>query len=177
MGDGFPPVLVGRTLPAPRAGNPPFVDGGGLRRESRVTVSQDGKRRAMKKFALSALPVVVLLAGAGLASAAERAVADATVPFAFTVSGKEIPAGKYEVLVEDPVVGTLLLRSLTGGKPTAMAFTTRLAMRKNDQDVMVFDVAGDKHYLSELHIAGADGYFFTGATGQHTHAEVKMLKK
>jgi hypothetical protein len=131
----------------------------------------------MKKYVWSLLPVVVLLLGAGVASAAVKAIADATVPFAFSVSGKEMPAGKYEVQVEDPVVGTLLIRNLEGGKPTSLAFTTRLAMREGSQDVLVFDKAGDKHYLSEIHISGSDGYLLAGAPAAHTHAQVKLAKK
>jgi hypothetical protein len=152
------------------------VDGGGLRRVP-VSDSQDEKGRAMKKYEWSLLPVVVLLMGAGPASAAARLVADATIPFAFVVSGAEVPAGKYEVLVEDPSVGTLILRNAESGKTILVPFTTRLAMRPADEDLLVFDRAGDKHYLSEIYISGSDGYFLPGAPSRHTHAQVKVSKK
>jgi hypothetical protein len=153
------------------------LDADGRLRRLSVSDSQDEKGRAMKKYVWSLLPVVVLLMGAGLAFAAARPIADATVPFAFAVSGTEVPAGKYEVLLEDPAVGTLLLRNIESGKSTLVPFSTRLAMRQNDENALVFDTAGEKHYLSEIHVSGSDGYFLPGAPGQHTHTQVKVIKK
>jgi hypothetical protein len=130
----------------------------------------------MKKYVWSLLPVAALLVGAGSAFASPRAIAEATVPFAFTVSGTEVPAGKYQVVLENPSAGTLVLRNLESSKATLVAFTTRLAMWENDQDALVFDTAGEKHYLSEIHISGSDGYFLPGAPGKHTHTQVKVSK-
>jgi hypothetical protein len=138
---------------------------------------QDEKGRVMKKYMWSLLPIALSLVGSGSAFAAARALADARVPFAFVVSGTELPAGKYEILVDDASVGSLQLRSLESGKVTLVPFTTRLAMRQGDADVLVFDQTSDKHYLSEIHIANSDGYFLPGAPGQHTHAQVKVIKK
>jgi hypothetical protein len=131
----------------------------------------------MKKYVLSLLPMVLLLTGAGLASAAGRAVADAKVPFAFAVAGKEMPAGGYEIVQEDATLGTLLLRNMDSGKGVLVPYTTRLAMREGDQDQLVFDKVGEKCYLSEIHLSGADGYFLQGAKVQHTHTQVKVNRK
>jgi hypothetical protein len=131
----------------------------------------------MKKYAWSLLPTLLLLAGAGTVLAAGRAVADATVPFGFSVAGTPVPAGKYEILVEDPTFGTLMLRKLDSGKPILVGFTTRLAKREGDENTLVFDKVGDKYYLSEIHLSAYDGYLVPGAPGQHTHTQVKAYKK
>ncbi len=131
----------------------------------------------MKTYARSLLTLATLLVGAGLALATARPIADATIPFAFAVSATDLPAGQYEILVEDPSIGTLLLKNTATGKNTLVPFSTRLAMRDGDQDEMVFDRAGDKYYLSEIHISGSDGYFIPGAPGPHTHSKVKIDKK
>jgi hypothetical protein len=128
----------------------------------------------MKKYAL---PTLVLLLGAGGVFAAGRPIADATISFGFSVAGTPEPAGKYEILLEDPSFGTLMLRNIDGGKPIVVPFTTRLAMRGGDQDTLVFDKVGDKYYLSEIHLSDCDGYFLPGAPGQHTHTQVKVHKK
>jgi hypothetical protein len=130
----------------------------------------------MKKYAWSLLPTVLLLAGAGASFAAGKAVASATVPFEFSVAGTTTPAGRYEIVEEDEG-GTLLLRNLDTGKPFLVPFTTRLAMREGEQGTLVFDKAGDKYYLSEIHLSDSDGYFLPGAPSRHTHAQVKANKK
>ncbi len=131
----------------------------------------------MKKYAWSLLPTLVLLVGAGAAFAALTTIADVTIPFGFSVAGKPEPAGKYEILSEDPTVNTLVLRNIESRKSVMVPFTTRLAMREGDQDALVFDKAGDKYYLSEIHLSNTDGYFLPGAPGQHTHEQVKVQKK
>lgn len=115
--------------------------------------------------------------GAGAAFAAAKPVADATISFGFSVAGTPAPAGRYEILLEDPVFGTLMVRNLDGGKPILVPFTTRLAMREGEQSALVFDKVGDKYYLSEIHLSDSDGYFLPGAPGQHTHTQVKAYKK
>src|SRR5512139_734509 len=137
----------------------------------------DERRRAMKKYMWGLLPTLVLLVGVGTALAALRAIADATIPFGFSVAGNPEPAGKYEILMEDPTTNTLMLRNIDSRKSILVPFTTRLAMREGDQDSLVFDKAGDKYYLSEIHLSDSDGYFLPGAPGQHTHTQVKAEKK
>ena len=131
----------------------------------------------MKKCAWSLLPTLVLLVGAGTAFAALSAIADASIPFGFSVGGNQEPAGKYEILTEDPTTNMLMLRNLDSKKSILVPFTTRLAMREGDQDTLVFDKVGDKYYLSEIHLSDSDGYFVPGAPGQHTHTQVKAQKK
>ena len=55
---------------------------------------------------------LVLLVGAGTAFAALSAIADATIPFGFSVGGNQEPAGKYEILTEDPTTNMLMLRNI-----------------------------------------------------------------
>jgi hypothetical protein len=131
----------------------------------------------MKMYAWSLLPTLLLFTGAGAVFAAGRPIADATIPFAFTVAGTSAPAGNYEILSEDATVGGLMLQKTDGGKPILVPFTTRLAMREGEQNTLVFDKVGDMYYLSEIHLSDSDGYFLPGAPGKHTHTQVKAHKK
>ncbi len=131
----------------------------------------------MKKYGWTLLPMLLLLGGVDQVFATARIVADASIAFDFSVAGKPEPAGKYEILVEDPTVGTLTLRNLDTGKLVLLPFTTRLAMREGEQNVLVFDKVGDKYSLSEIHLSDSDGYLLPGAPGPHTHTQVKAHKK
>jgi len=51
-------------------------------------------------------------------------------------------------------------------------FITRLSARSQTDSLVIFDKTGDQYVLSEIYVAGIDGFCFTGATGEHTHANV-----
>ncbi len=131
----------------------------------------------MTKHAKSLLAAAALLFAASLARADERILIAADIPLAFEVAGNSLPAGHYAFAKDDVVSGSLILRNVDTGKAFAVAYNSRLAMRPDSQAAIVFDKQGDKEYLSEIHLAGDDGYYFTGAMGKHTHVTVKAAKK
>ncbi len=135
----------------------------------------------MRRISVAVLPVVAalsLLMGASMVFAGETLlVRDADVPYAFLAAGKTMPAGHYEVLVSDDAnANYLVLKDKATGKSTVVQYTTRSASRRDGQDVVVFDVEGGQHLLSEIHLANADGYLLPAAKGKHTHVEVRASK-
>ncbi len=57
------------------------------------------------------------------------------------------------------------------GASVKVAFLTRLSSREGNPQV-VFDKDGDTYFLSEIYLAGKDGYHLQGAPGRHTHVKV-----
>lgn len=54
--------------------------------------------------------------------------------------------------------------------------TTRFSKRSDNVVLVVFDVAGTKHYLSEIFMPGEDGFQVPCAPGPHTHEMIKASK-
>jgi hypothetical protein len=131
----------------------------------------------MRKYLSSLVLVLVVLGGARLALAVGLPTLIADVPYEFQVGGQKLPAGLYEFQQDDTKVNMMIIRNTQTSKNVFTAFTTRLAAREGDQFTLVFDQVGDQHYLSEIHVANEDGYYFKAATGKHTHATVKARKK
>ena len=123
-----------------------------------------------KQFVGVVVGAVVL----GLAASLAWAAASATVQigFSFTVKGKEFPAGRYEFRPEGPNQNHLTIRNLDTGETQVLPVLTRLADTGSAKAQIAFDITDGKHYLSEVHIPGTDGYAFQGASGQHSHAIV-----
>jgi hypothetical protein len=118
---------------------------------------------------------VVVGAGVlGLATGLAWAAASATVQigFSFTAKGKEFPAGRYEFKPEGGNQNRLTIRNLDTGETLVVPVLTRLADTGSAKAQIAFDVSEGKHYLSEVHILGTDGYAFQGASGQRSHAVV-----
>jgi hypothetical protein len=121
--------------------------------------------------------LIAFLLVAGLAvSARAESLADGQVPFEFTAGGAKLPAGHYRILAPSmPGDSMLMVRNEDTGKTTLAEYVTRIASRDDDKPVLVFDVVGGQHVLSELHLGGSDGYLFPGAAKTpHTHKEVKV---
>jgi len=113
----------------------------------------------------------MLLVGS-LASAEGGKTIKLNVPFSFTVGDKEMSSGQYQFRLEGTDLALLSIVDARGGKATTLSVRTRLADLGLSKVEVVFDVADGKHYLSEIHVPGVDGYAFDGAPGKHTHAEV-----
>lgn len=127
----------------------------------------------MKK-SLSAM-LLVLLAAAPIALAQASYSVNADVPFAFFIGGKSFPAGSYRFKASSNLAEITV--SNRNGKEAAMApVLTRLSPRPENDAAVVFDVAGNDHYLAEIYVPGLDGFQVQGAKGQHTHASVKAAK-
>jgi hypothetical protein len=124
---------------------------------------------AKRLFALALVfSAMAISAGAQVGSGS---TVTADVPFSFIVSGKTLPAGTYQI----KAIGNQQQITVTSSdkKTSAIALvSTRLAPRSGSASTLVFDVAGAEHYLSEIHVPGADGFQVGGAKGTHTHAIV-----
>jgi hypothetical protein len=134
--------------------------------------------KTMRKYMLSTAMVAGLLAWAALPSAASaRTLATFDVDHPFTVVKTQLAAGSYDIIEDDALSNTLILRNTKTGKDGIFAYETRLASRPNGQAEVVFDKVGNTEYLSEIHLDYQDGYLFPFAKEKHTHTRVKVTMK
>ena len=130
----------------------------------------------MKRYPIT-VAVAVLALGAGTLFAAARSLLQADIPNAFTVAGDNLPAGRYQVALEEGAGENVLsLRNDATGKKVLVECVTRLARRDADQAELVFDKVGEQLYLSEIHLLDSDGYLLAGAPKQHTHVRLEVAK-
>jgi hypothetical protein len=102
----------------------------------------------------------------------------AKVPFAFTVSGKVLPAGQYDVSTGTNFE-TIQVRGSDAGAVAIVPVMTRLggALHTTPQDShLVFDRVGDNYTLSEVWGLIGDGYLVFATKGKHEHAVVNVPK-
>lgn len=98
-----------------------------------------------------------------------------TTSFPFYVSTKLMPAGAYKASTSANME-EIRISSADGKESVLAPVATRLSQRTGNPDSVVFDVVGNDHYLTEIYIAGEDGYLIRGAEGKHTHSTVKGKK-
>lgn len=125
-----------------------------------------------RSVSLALVGVFALLLVGSYASAEGGMTIKVSVPFSFTVGGKEMASGPYQFRLEGTDQTLLSIVDARGGKATTLSPMTRLANLGSSKVQVVFDVSDGKHYLSEIHVPGIDGFAFEGAPGKHTHAEV-----
>lgn len=123
----------------------------------------------MRKQVLAAVVVGVLALGLAGSLAWAAGAMQVDVPFAFSVKDKELPAGRYEIQVEGADQTRLLIRSGSGGGTVVVPVLERLADTGGKTPKVVFDKVENKHYLSEVHIPGMDGFLVGIAKGKETH--------
>ena len=102
----------------------------------------------------------------------------AKIPFAFTVSGKVLPAGQYDFI---PTANFEAIEVRGSGASTSvfLGVVTRLAgaLHTTPEDAhVVFDKVGDKYTLSEIWPLDGDGYLVYSTKGKHEHAVVNVRK-
>ncbi len=98
------------------------------------------------------------------------------IPFSFIAEGKTYPAGEYQ-FSENTNETAVLIRSVQPGKADGLVpVLTRLASQKQQRGSVVFDVVGNEHYLSEIHLPAMDGFLFKAAPAKHTHMIVPAGK-
>jgi len=90
----------------------------------------------------------------------------------YFVGVKKSSAGRYEFKPEGPTQNHVATRNLDTSETFVVAVVTRLADTGSAKAQIAFDVSEGKHYLSEVHILGTDGYAFQGASGQRSHTVV-----
>jgi hypothetical protein len=127
----------------------------------------------MKNLGLTLLAFFLVAAAYGFA---ETSIADVNIPFSFIADGKTYPAGHYRFSTNEPET-TIKIDGLKPANTNGVALVvTRLSVRTENAVNFVFDVAGNNHYLSEIHVPNQDGFYFKSATEKHTHIKVKGEK-
>lgn len=108
----------------------------------------------MKRKVFTLIGVVSLLLAAGSAFAQTIHV-KANVPFDFAVSKEILARGTYEVTTMGQG-RTLLIRD-SEGKPQAMINSNRVeSVNASGKTKLVFDRYGDRYFLREIWVAGAN---------------------
>ncbi|MGZ5380903.1 MAG: hypothetical protein ACXWFQ_03520 [Thermoanaerobaculia bacterium] len=124
----------------------------------------------MKKQTLvvAGVCVVALALASSLAWAASSVFVDA--PFPFMAKDTAMRPGGYEIRPDSDMTN-LVIRSTGGssGRTVTVPVIERLADSGAKESKVVFDKVEGKHYLSEVHISGMDGFLVGIAKGKETH--------
>jgi hypothetical protein len=129
----------------------------------------------MKKLALS----LAMLLIAGIAFAADSQVI-VNIPYTFTVSGKELPAGEYIIQRTGVNDSILVIRSEHTKTPIVLEVLTRIdgkSAADPNARIVLDKFEGDKYVLSEVHFPGEDGFLLAGAKNTpHKHETIRSKK-
>jgi hypothetical protein len=126
----------------------------------------------MRKF-MASLAILLVVAFGCMAQQMPKIVVD--IPFQFKADMDLLPAGTYDLQPNGEETHIELHNIKTHERYVARVIT-RLAPRESNQSVVAFDVQGPNYYISEVHIAGIDGFALGGATGKHTHITIQAKK-
>ena len=75
----------------------------------------------------------------------------ASIPFAFTVQGKQLPAGRYSLQPDNGNPSIVVIRSVSrSAKPLVVITTMRESLNPSGQAKLVFDRVGGKYFLSQI---------------------------
>ena len=108
---------------------------------------------------LNILTAIIMLAGVFTVGAKAQTPSApkvlATIPFAFNVGDKTLPAGRYTITVLNPASDRkiLQLRS-TSGRATAMILTTSVTGNPVEDAKLVFHRYGDRYFFAQAQIGG-----------------------
>ncbi len=103
----------------------------------------------MKRIAAIALFVAAILIGAGSASAQEDHVANATIPFNFSVSKSVLPAGNYTIGLDSTMPNVLIINDWEKGVH-ALAMGVADPNEAGSAAKLVFHKYGDRYFLSDI---------------------------
>jgi len=113
----------------------------------------------MKKKVFSVMATcfcMALLAAATVHAQVPGTAVRATIPFDFSVSGKTLPAGRYEIRRIDSGPDGLIISNLNNKHSKAMFETEPVeARRLSSRPKIMFHRYGDSYFLSEV-FAGGD---------------------
>jgi len=130
----------------------------------------------MKKITLQAgslLLTLVLATGFAFAQPAQKV----SVPFKFTIGDTHLPAGTY-YFVTVAAAARMEVRDSGQKVVSQIPVITRLAKTGKSSTAarLVFDTVADERFLSEIWIAGTDGYLVraTGEKHEHVHVPPEM---
>ncbi len=121
------------------------------------------------------LLTILAMAGSFSVLAQANLTVRVDVPFSFIAGTKTLPAGEYTLQFADNEK-EMIVRGSKASEGVFVPILTRLGQRSEKEAEVVFDVAGNEHYLAEVHIPTIDGVAFKAAPGKHTHVSVKAKK-
>ncbi len=123
----------------------------------------------LHKLQMGILLIAALLGWVGFASAQPQ-ILTAEVPFAFMVENTTLPAGMYEVQQVDS--WEFVLSDAKGVVKVAFVTEPTERLDRASMGELVFNVYGDKYFLSKMWFPGAmDGYALA-----RTRAERGLMK-
>ncbi len=126
------------------------------------------------KFVVTAGCLLLLVAVWASGQAADRVRAN--IPFQFVVEGKTLPAGEYD-FIRKTNEAYIQVAAVKKGPTVDVLVITRLSgdIHTTSRDAhVVFDKVGDTFYLSELWIAGTDGYLLRATKEKHEHRTINI---
>jgi hypothetical protein len=125
-----------------------------------------------------ALALMILASTAFFVAAQTQvpAVVNITTTYPFFVGSTVLHAGSYVIKASGADDNRIIITSKDGKNRYEVQASTRISAGAEDKDSVVFDVAGNDHYLSEVYLQGGDGYLIPGAEVKHTHLRVKAQK-
>jgi hypothetical protein len=120
---------------------------------------------------------VLLVVGLGVTQASAATV-KFTTDFAFSVGKDNLPAGTYTLDTTGDNLQFEAIENANNHIKVEVPVKTRLGEDPVAQTNLVFDVAGDRYYLSEIQVPHQDGYLVGWAPGPHTHriVQTSMMK-
>ena len=116
-----------------------------------------------------------ILLVAAFASGQELIVANAKIPFAFSVAGKVLPAGEYN-FVNDPINAITVSsidKKVTAVVPIVTYLDKEMHTTPKDSHV-VFDKIGNAYILAEIWVPGFDGLVLDIIKEKHTHQIINI---
>lgn len=111
----------------------------------------------MKRNLVFAVGALLLLASAAPIMASPLDSADtikANIPFAFSVTDREMPAGNYELVGDLPNPGTCTVRESEGAREEIAITEPIESETPAPKTELVFDVIGGHHFLRKLYFEG-----------------------
>jgi hypothetical protein len=119
--------------------------------------------------------VLLIGAVAGYSQEVHRLTVD--IPHPFSISGSQMPAGRYNVELEGQSHRTVALRSADGKESAQGMIVTVISAPQGaaDQPRLVFDNVGGQHFLAEIWMPGHDGFLMSGFKNdsEHKHSAIK----
>ena len=121
-----------------------------------------------------ACALVIGSLGSIQSASAQTTIAEATIPFAFQLESKTLPAGTYRVHRESPDLIRLEGPGNTGGM---VLMHTAMKTEAPDHGFLSFDRTGDKYYLRQIWTAGNANGLECAKSRAEKAAQVAMNKE
>jgi hypothetical protein len=105
---------------------------------------------SMKKYARILVAVTFLLGFSVAANAQMQPQIAVTLPFAFVVNGKTLPAGSYTVKRFSPQPYNVLMLTSNNSGTSVFVNPTEMEGASNDKPKVIFRNVGEQHFLSVI---------------------------